>query len=89
MIARSGRRVFRTGVLTAGEGFQAQAAYGSLRRRQDPAGQGVGPVSLAQGIGSAWRPRTPPPSGFAWDGTGESGRCVSPRETRHFSQRGC
>ncbi len=22
-------------------------------------------------------------------GTGESGRCVSPRETRYFSQRGC
>ena len=29
------------------------------------------------------------PKRFCVGGAGESGRCVSPRETRHFSQRGC
>ena len=85
MIARSGRRVFRTRGLTAGEGFQEQAEYGSLRRRQDPVGQGVGPVSLAQGENEA-------PGGLEHlpqaGGAGESRRWVSPREPRHFSQRG-
>ena len=36
MIAGSGRRVFRTGGLTAGRGFHVQAGYGSLRRGGSP-----------------------------------------------------
>ena len=38
---------------------------------------------------SAWRPGTPPPSGFARVGWVNPAGASPPREARHFSQRGC
>ena len=61
-----------------------------FRRPQDLAGQGDGTGSPGSRRNrSAWRPGTPPPCGFVLAGWVISGRCVSPREARHFSQRGC
>ena len=111
MIAGSGRRVFRTGGLTAGRGIpgaggiritppgrqprssaRASACSPSCGGIPPPSGSrrpGCGPVSLAQGETEAPGGLEHLPQAVLRGRAGESGRCVSLRETRHFSQRGC